>query len=102
MRLLLLFASGGRARPASLLGGVSTILRTVSRFFIRSLCAFCRSYTGSGEKNTPSRTRREKAAARRAANKILRREIGASVFGLFTAYPMARIANAEKMCYNLS
>ncbi len=100
MRLLLLFASGGRARPASLLGGVSTILRTASRFFIRSLCAFCRSHTGSDGK-TP-RTHREKAAARRAANKILRREIGASVFGLFTAYPMARIANAEKMCYNLS
>ena len=55
-----------------------------------------------GRKNCPSRTHREKAAARRAANKILRREIGASVFGLFTAYPMARIANAEKMCYNLS
>ena len=55
-----------------------------------------------GRKKYPSRTRREKAAARRAANEILRREIGASVFGLFAAYPMARIANAEKMCYNLS
>ena len=55
-----------------------------------------------GRKKCPSRTRRERAAARRAANEILRREFGASVFGLFAAYPMARIANAEKMCYNLS
>ena len=53
-------------------------------------------------KKYPSRTRREKAAARRAANEILRRAFGASVFGLFAAYPMARVANAEKMCYNLS
>ena len=55
-----------------------------------------------GRKKYPSRTRREKAAARKAANEILRREFGASVFGLFAAYPMARIANAEKMCYNFS
>ena len=55
-----------------------------------------------GRKKYPSRTRREKAAARKAANELLRREFGASVFGLFAAYPMARIANAEKMCYNLS
>ena len=53
-------------------------------------------------KKCPSRTRKEKAAARKAANELLRREFGASVFGLFAAYPMARIANAEKMCYNLS
>ena len=50
IRMLLLFASGWRARPTSLLGGVSTILRTASRFFIRSLCVFCRSYADSDEK----------------------------------------------------
>ena len=50
IRLLLLFASRGLGRPTSLLGGISTILRTASRFFIRSLCAFCRSHTGSDEK----------------------------------------------------
>ena len=50
IRLLLLFASGWRVRPTSLLGGVSTILRTALRFFIRSLCAFCRSYTARTEK----------------------------------------------------
>ena len=56
IRLLLLFASGWRARPTSLLGGVSTILRTASRFFIRFLCAFCRSYTGSDEKTPRTRS----------------------------------------------
>ena len=59
IRLLLLFASGGLIRPTSLLGGVSTILRTASRFFIRSLCAFCRSHTGSDEKiDHPGRAER--------------------------------------------
>ena len=57
IRLLLpFFASGWRARPTSLLGGVSTILRTASRFFIRFLCAFCRSYTGSDGKTPQTRS----------------------------------------------
>ena len=59
------FASGWRARPTSLLGGVSTILCTASRFFIRSICAFCRSHTGSDEKNThPGRAERRLRLAR--------------------------------------
>ena len=54
--MLLLFASRWRARPASPPGGVSTLLRTASRFFIRSPCAFCRSYTGSDEKTPRTRS----------------------------------------------
>ena len=101
IRLLLLFASRWRARPTSLLGGVSTILRTASPFSYGP-SARSADRIPARTKKCPSRTRREKAAARRAANRILRREFGVSVFGLFAAYPMARIANAEKLCYNFS
>ncbi len=96
-----LFASGGLIRPTSLLGGVSTILRTASRFFIRSLCAFCRSYTGSDEKNThPGRAERRLRLAGQPTKSFVGRS--APPFSVFLQRTRWLVLQTRKKCAIIS